>query len=114
MQRPEPSLDQLKEGIRATWTAGDFGHIAQHTSKADEEFVDRLVIAAGTQVLDVACGTGNLAIPAARRGAHATSVDIAPIFSSRRGNAPIPKTWTPPSTKARRNNCPTPTLSSIW
>jgi SAM-dependent methyltransferase len=73
----QPSLEQLKEGMRATWAAGDFGRIAQYASKAAEEFVDRLAIAAETEILDVACGTGNLAIPAARRGAHVTGIDIA-------------------------------------
>ena len=43
-----------------------------------ENFVDRLAISVGARVLDVACGTGNIAIPAARKGAIVTGVDIAP------------------------------------
>ena len=58
--------------------AGDFGQIAQYSAKGAEEFVNRLPISRGMRVLDVACGTGNLAIPAARRGAQVTGVDIAP------------------------------------
>ena len=38
----------------------------------------RLALKPGTRVLDVACGSGNLAIPAARAGAVVTGVDIAP------------------------------------
>ncbi len=45
--------------------------------KSAEHFVDSLGIATGMRVLDVACGTGNLAIPAARTGAQVTGVDIA-------------------------------------
>src|SRR5206468_10686663 len=45
--------------------------------QAAEEFVERLGIAPGSKVLDVACGTGNTAIPAARTGAHVVGVDIA-------------------------------------
>ncbi len=40
--------------------------------------MERLSIASGMNVLDVACGTGNTALPAARKGARVTGVDIAP------------------------------------
>ena len=66
-----------KEKMRAMWMAGDFGKIAEHTAKYAEDLVDVLEIEPGMQVLDVACGTGNLAIPAARKGARVTGVDIA-------------------------------------
>jgi SAM-dependent methyltransferase len=64
--------------MRATWMAGDFGRIAQYNSTEGEAFVARLPIAAGMRVLDVACGTGNTALPAARKGAIVTGLDIAP------------------------------------
>jgi SAM-dependent methyltransferase len=64
--------------MRGTWIAGDFGQIARYTSQSAEAFVDRLQIQPGARVLDVACGTGNLAIPAARKGAQVWGVDIAP------------------------------------
>jgi SAM-dependent methyltransferase len=63
--------------MRDTWMAGDFGKLALLVTRHAEEFVDRLPIRPGMQVLDVACGTGNLAIPAARKGAQVTGVDIA-------------------------------------
>ena len=72
-----PELEQLKQAMRATWMAGDFGKIAEYSAKDAELFVDRLGITPEMQVLDVACGTGNLAIPAARKGAKVTGVDIA-------------------------------------
>jgi SAM-dependent methyltransferase len=64
--------------MRATWMAGDFGVIAKTVTGAAEAFVDRLIIPSGARVLDVACGTGNTAIPLARRGLLVTGVDIAP------------------------------------
>jgi SAM-dependent methyltransferase len=77
--QPAPSgLDQLKQRMRGGWMAGDFGQIARYTTKIAEEFVDRLNIEPGMRVLDVACGTGNLSIPAARKGALVSGVDIAP------------------------------------
>ncbi len=71
-------MEQLKEKMRATWMAGDFGKIAEYSVSDAEAFVDLLGITPGMHVLDVACGTGNLAIPAARKGAQVTGVDIAP------------------------------------
>jgi len=70
-------LEQLKQRMRAVWMAGDFGKIAEYSVKEAEEFVASLDISQGIKVLDVACGTGNLAIPAARKGAQVTGVDIA-------------------------------------
>ncbi len=58
--------------------AGDFGVVARTISKPAEEFVARLAVPAGRRVLDIACGTGNTAIPLARGGAVVTGVDIAP------------------------------------
>jgi ubiquinone/menaquinone biosynthesis C-methylase UbiE len=71
-------LQQLKDRMRSTWMAGDFGRIANYTTKIAEQFVDRLSMQPEMNVLDVACGTGNTALPAARKGAHVTGVDIAP------------------------------------
>lgn len=58
--------------------AGDFGQIAAYSAHAAEQFVGRTTITKGTRVLDVACGTGNTAIPAARAGGVVTGLDIAP------------------------------------
>jgi 2-polyprenyl-3-methyl-5-hydroxy-6-metoxy-1,4-benzoquinol methylase len=71
-------LAQLKQRMRGSWMAGDFGQIARYSAKSAHEFVDRLQIRPAARVLDVACGTGNLAIPAARTGAEVRGVDIAP------------------------------------
>src|SRR5277367_6484211 len=71
------SFARLKQGMKAAWSAGDFGQVAKYTAEEGIEFIGRLPIRAGMDVLDVACGTGNLAIPAARTGARVTGVDIA-------------------------------------
>lgn len=71
-------IDKIKSAMRSTWMAGDFGKVAEHITDQAEWFVDQLDIRPGMRVLDVACGTGNLAIPAARKGATVTGVDIAP------------------------------------
>ena len=71
-------LDVLKTKLKATWSAGDFGEIAKYYTSEAEAFIKRLNLKPGMKVLDVACGTGNLALPAARTGAVVTGVDIAP------------------------------------
>jgi SAM-dependent methyltransferase len=63
---------------KAAWTAGDFGQIAQFTQTNAEEIVRRCAIKPGMRVLDVACGTGNTALPAARAGGQVTALDFAP------------------------------------
>src|SRR5689334_18805968 len=72
------AADPLTERVRATWTAGDFGRIAKGYERGAGEFIARLELATGDRVLDVACGTGNLALPAARTGATVSGIDIAP------------------------------------
>ncbi len=70
-------VSSLKARMKATWMAGDFGEIAKFSANEGSEFIRRLGVQPGQRVLDVACGTGNLAIPAARAGAVVTGVDIA-------------------------------------
>ena len=86
--QPSIDLNALKTKLRATWMAGDFGQIAISYAAGAEEFVRSLNLEAGMRVLDVACGTGNLSLPAARMGAAVTGVDIAPnLLEQARENA---------------------------
>ena len=71
-------LEAIKARARATWMAGDYPRVARLTEPAANEFVARLQLKPGMKVLDVACGSGNLAIPAAKAGAIVTGIDIAP------------------------------------
>ncbi len=73
-----PEMETLKGKLRGMWIAGDFGEIAKAIEHGAVDFVERLGLKPGMKVLDVACGTGNTAIPAARTGADVTGVDIAP------------------------------------
>ncbi len=75
---PAWSEDPLTARARSAWAAGDFLPIARSFAAGAEEFIARLALRPGESVLDVACGTGNLAIPAARAGARVSGIDIAP------------------------------------
>jgi len=72
-----PEMEALKARLKATWMAGDYGHFATYLEPGALEFLARLAVAPGTRMLDVACGAGQIAIPAARAGAQVTGVDIA-------------------------------------
>lgn len=78
MESTMQNIDVLKSRMKSMWSAGDFGEIAKFSAGEGEKFVSRLPIVSGTRLLDVACGSGNIAIPAARRGAEVIGVDIAP------------------------------------
>ena len=72
-----PEMASLKSRLKSLWEAGDFSEIAKHIETTAADFVERLDIQPGTKVLDVACGSGNLAVLAAPKGADVTGVDIA-------------------------------------
>ena len=72
------SFGELKQRLRASWMAGDFGEIAKLNVREGEGFIQRINLKPGTKVLDVACGTGNQSIPAARAGADVIGLDLAP------------------------------------
>lgn len=77
MNTINPEIESLKTRLKSMWMAGDFGEVARHIETGAEEFIARLALKPGAALLDVACGSGNLAIPAARAGAIVTGVDIA-------------------------------------
>ena len=72
-----PEMETLKSRLKTMWEAGDFSKVAQHIEQAATDFVGRLDIRPGMKVLDVACGSGNLAVLAAEKGAAVTGIDIA-------------------------------------
>lgn len=70
-------IDALKTRLKATWMDGDYDYFSRFMESSAVEFLDRLGVEAGASLLDVACGSGQLGLIAARRGARVTGVDIA-------------------------------------
>jgi SAM-dependent methyltransferase len=70
-------LIQLKARLKATWMAGDYDVFSRYMEADSAPFLRRLGITPGTRLLDVGCGSGQLALMAARAGAEVTGCDIA-------------------------------------
>ena len=62
---------------KALWEKGDFTQVAEAMRTSGEALVAGLGITPGTRVLDLGCGDGTTALPAARLGAEVLGVDIA-------------------------------------
>jgi SAM-dependent methyltransferase len=72
------AADDFKQGQRKMWTVGDFPTIATTIQDASDVAIERLAVEPGQDVLDVATGSGNAAIPAALRGGRVVGLDQVP------------------------------------
>ena len=77
---PTPALNpELKARHRAMWASGDYPSMVEtFLLPLGPRLVEACAIAPGMDVLDVAAGTGNASIPAARAGATVTACDLTP------------------------------------
>jgi SAM-dependent methyltransferase len=73
----ETGIESLKSRLRTTWMAGDYDHFSRFLENGARSFYERLDVPPGAHLLDVACGSGQLALIAAREGVRVTGVDIA-------------------------------------
>lgn len=62
---------------KALWEKGDFTRIAATMRESGDQLVESLSVKPGMNILDVGCGDGTTAIPAAKRGAQVKGLDIA-------------------------------------
>ena len=77
---PQPDLSAVKQRQQQTWSSGDFGVVAARIVLVAEQLCDSADLHAGWRVLDVATGTGNAAIAAARLGCKAVGIDYVPAL----------------------------------
>ena len=82
-------VTDLKRTHRTTWAAGDYASVAEIIDEAPpRDLLDRMEIVPGDAVLDVATGTGNVALKAAAAGAQVVGLDLTPeLFSTARRRA---------------------------
>lgn len=72
------AVEQMKVATKSMWSLGDYRAMAERLAPAAESLADFCQIRPGLRVLDVAAGTGNFAIAAARRGARVVATDLTP------------------------------------
>lgn len=70
-------MDSIKARLKSIWTAGDYDRFSRFMEGGAREFYERLNIAPGCKLLDIACGSGQLALMATKDGIEVTGVDIA-------------------------------------
>lgn len=92
------ALDPIKAKHRAMWALGDYDRVSTEViPELGEDLVTAAGITAGERVLDVAAGSGNASLPAARAGAHVTATDLTPellqIGTDRAAAAGLDLTW---------------------
>ena len=81
--RPIGDLGPIKTRQQATWAAGDYAVIGTTLQIVGEELCEALDLHAGQRVLDVAAGSGNAALAAARRWCSVTAIDYVPTLLAR-------------------------------
>lgn len=72
-----PEVENVKTRLKTIWTAGDYDRFSRYMESGARDFYERLHVAPGCRLLDVGCGSGQLALMAARDGLKVTGVDIA-------------------------------------
>jgi SAM-dependent methyltransferase len=89
MLRRMTAVTELKRVHRATWASGDYAAIAALIDDAPpRDLLARVDVTPGQEVLDVATGTGNIAIRAAAAGAQVVGLDLTPeLFDTARRRA---------------------------
>src|SRR5512146_324257 len=87
-------IDSLKTRLKETWMAGDYDRFSRYMEQGARDFYERLDVPPGCELLDVACGSGQLALVAAR------------------ANEPGPKGSWPDSRRPTPSPCPSTTRRS--
>ncbi len=80
---PLPDLTAIKARQQATWSSGDYHRIGSAIVIVSELLIEALDLRSTERVLDVATGSGNAAMAAARRGAQVVGVDYVPALLER-------------------------------
>src|SRR5262249_59437418 len=109
-----PEVESLKTRLKKIWMAGDYDRFSRYMEGDARDFYERLNVAPGCQLLDVGCGSGQLALIAAKDGLEVTGVDIASNWWSGHGRVPKQKVCEPVSRKPMQRRSPLKTQASTW
>ena len=82
-----PDLAAIKQRQQATWSSGDYHMIGTQILIVSERLIEALDVHSTERVLDVATGSGNAALAAARRGCSVVGIDYVPALLDSRPSA---------------------------
>jgi SAM-dependent methyltransferase len=83
MPTPGPDFTAIKQRQQQIWSEGDFSLVAVPLVVVSEHLCEAIDLRAGQRVLDIACGSGNTAIAAARRNTTVVGIDYVPALLDR-------------------------------
>lgn len=83
MTSSQPDFAAIKQRQQQVWSEGDFSMVAVPLVVVSEQLCESVDLRAGQDVLDIACGSGNTAIAAARRNTTAVGIDYVPALLER-------------------------------
>jgi len=72
-----PEVEGMKTRLKHIWMAGDYDRFSRYMESGARDFYERLEVFPGCRLLDVGCGSGQLALMAGKDGLEVTGVDIA-------------------------------------
>jgi SAM-dependent methyltransferase len=88
VSHPESMLSWSMEEARETWGIGTYERLAARFAPVQDQLISQVRVSDGDLVLDLATGTGELAVRAARRGGAVTGIDLAePMLAKARARA---------------------------
>ena len=94
------------------WALGDYPAVATEViADLGPTLVEAVAVTSGERLLDVAAGSGNVALPAARAGARVTASDLTPELLETGRRSPRPRVWRSSGRPATRRRCRTPTTA---
>ena len=104
---------ELKARHRTMWASGDYSTMVEtFLLPLGPELVSAAGIGPGQRVLDVAAGTGNASLPAARTGADVTASDLTPELLDVGRRARRPRGWSSSGPRPTPSTCRSPTSPS--
>jgi SAM-dependent methyltransferase len=81
-------VSAIKQGQKMMWTAGDYPEVSRRIASVAQLLAESAGAKPGVELLDVATGSGNVAIAAAKAGAKVTGLDLTPkLLEVARGRA---------------------------
>jgi 2-polyprenyl-3-methyl-5-hydroxy-6-metoxy-1,4-benzoquinol methylase len=66
-------IESLKSRLQKTWMAGDYDRFSRYMEDGARQYYERLEIPPGARLLDIGCGSGQLALMASREGFNTTA-----------------------------------------